>query len=461
MDFAQRIYDAMKKRGYLYVSAPGELEIVYIEDCHPDGRHNPVNKTDKDRYGDARVVLDWHEGRPRIRGAWYATTQPGPRLTFNPVAAARDKGAANIELGQHPAAWTVDLHRGSYEALCQRAHSVTIARDKDKNFQREGDERTTGWYGINQHHGGQSDSVDPSLAKIAAHSAGCLVTPRISDHVAFMFLMKTDPRYQANKKFAWRTTVMSYSWLEQFAPVQSNDRPASVPIIPRNTEYKSLIGGFFSTPTDTAHPPAIRFNNPGAINGNAEWVKAFPGFVRTHVIGGGNPIAIMYTPEQGVALFWTLLKRYRASGAKTIKQVIIKYGGGQANYESQYLPTVVKRMGLSPDTEINLNDDALLLRFSREMFRYEAGKPSPLSDAQIMYGFKLARGEVDKQRVTDGGKVAVPVAYGVWHYWDAVTAHPVTSFMVVAAVVVLGVMAFEWWRNRKVHNEQDRQDSRS
>jgi hypothetical protein len=33
------------------------------------------------------------------------------------------------------------------------------------------------------------------------------------------------------------------------------------------------------------------------------------------------------------------------------------------------------------------------LPFARAMFRYEAGQESPLSDEQIKYGFRLARGD--------------------------------------------------------------------
>lgn len=158
--------------------------------------------------------------------------------------------------------------------------------------------------------------------------------------------------------------------------------------------YRSLVGGYFANPdasTSTALKPAIRFNNPGAINGNTAWVQAYQGFVQTVVIGGGNPIAVFESPEQGVALWYELMKKYRTAGAKTVKQIITRYGGGQ-NYAA-YVAQVAKWVGLSADQEIKLDgDDATLLKFATAMFRYEAGSPTPLSDKQILFGFNLARG---------------------------------------------------------------------
>ena len=156
--------------------------------------------------------------------------------------------------------------------------------------------------------------------------------------------------------------------------------------------YRSLVpGGYFSSPDQAGKVNAsIWSNNPGAINGNARWVQESPGFVKTITIGGGNPIAVFETPEQGVALWLNLLKRYRANGYKTVQGIVNHYGGGQ-DY-SAYVKFVVDKTGFARNKEIDLADDKTLLPFFRAMCHYEAGKPSPLSDAQALYGFRLARG---------------------------------------------------------------------
>ncbi|MGR9319817.1 hypothetical protein ACU8LZ_25660 (plasmid) [Rhizobium leguminosarum] len=68
--------------------------------------------------------------------------------------------------------------------------------------------------------------------------------------------------------------------------------------------------------------------------------------------------------------------RYAKAGATTVGEIISKYGGGQ-DY-TNYVKFVKNQTGYS---------DA----FGKALFRYEAGRQTPLLDEQILYGFKLAR----------------------------------------------------------------------
>lgn len=168
--------------------------------------------------------------------------------------------------------------------------------------------------------------------------------------------------------------------------------------------YRSLLpGGFFSNPQDRRWPVSLRFNNWGAING-ATWQRTYPGYVgeihtSNSTVGGkvyANKTTAVETPEQGVAMWWELMKRYRASGADTVREIIKKYGGGQ-NY-SGYENFVCNRTGFKPDTVIDLSNDKQLLKFADAMFAYEAGvadwksaRAAGLRDEQILHGFKLGR----------------------------------------------------------------------
>ncbi len=157
------------------------------------------------------------------------------------------------------------------------------------------------------------------------------------------------------------------------------------------TNFRSLVGGFFSaTPLDkSSGPTSIRSNNPGAING-ASWERSMPGYVDEVETTPGNKTTIFESPEQGVACWWTLLKKYRSGGTVTVEQIINRYGGGQ-DY-SEYVSAVEKWSGLPAATEIKLDDDQTLLKFGKAMFRYEAGKDIPWSDEQILYGINLGQG---------------------------------------------------------------------
>jgi hypothetical protein len=153
-------------------------------------------------------------------------------------------------------------------------------------------------------------------------------------------------------------------------------------------QFHSLVpGGFFGD--GKTGPVSIRANNPGAING-AAWEKSYPGLVGNVKYDGVNDTTVFEAPEYGVAAWWELLRRYREGGTTTVAGIIARYGGGQ-DYAS-YARTVSQWSGLDPNFEIRLSgDDDNLLRFAKAMFRFEAGQPTPLSNAQIRYGFVIGR----------------------------------------------------------------------
>ncbi len=154
--------------------------------------------------------------------------------------------------------------------------------------------------------------------------------------------------------------------------------------------YRSLTGGFFSaTPMDKGSGPvSVRMNNPGAVNG-AKWEQTHPGYVDTVETTAGNRSTIFESPEHGVAVWWQLLRLYRAAGAITPDGIINRYGGGQ-DY-SAYLRFVLKRTGFDRNTVIDLDNDQQLLKFGSAMFCYEAGRALPWSDSQILFGIKCGR----------------------------------------------------------------------
>jgi len=155
-------------------------------------------------------------------------------------------------------------------------------------------------------------------------------------------------------------------------------------------KYRSLVrGGFYSSdPLDRNVHVSIRCNNPGAING-ASWEKTYPGYVDTVETTPGNKTTIFEAPEYGVAVWWELLRRYAAAGAKTVGDIINRYGGGQ-DY-SQYIAFVTNKTGFGANKNISLDDDDTLLTFGKAMFRYEAGTDIPWKDEQIRYGLQLGR----------------------------------------------------------------------
>src|SRR5262245_1283437 len=217
--------------------------------------------------------------------------------------------------------------------------------------------------------------------------------------------------------------------------------PESPKVIPSGSSsprFHSLIGGFYSsTPMDrSSGPVSIRMNNPGAVNG-AAWERVYPGYVSEVLTTPGNKSTIFETPEHGVAVWYELMKKYRAAGATTIRRIINRYGGGQ-DY-SGYLTDVIARTGLSADQEIALEgDDPTLLKFAKAMFHEEAGRETPLSDAQILYGFKFAREYARTGHVPapDGQEIIVPDGPGPAHPQIDPKSNPLLMLLILVLMTL-------------------------
>jgi hypothetical protein len=166
-----------------------------------------------------------------------------------------------------------------------------------------------------------------------------------------------------------------------------------------NAFFTSLVpGGFFSSNPDSNDKRSIRTNNPGALN-ISSWQRSRPGFVGvTADDGKGNVTSIYCAPEYGVASWYHLLAviyDFARTGSFTIQQLARKYAGKDAaqstvdNYVNVWCR--VADSPLTGDSVIQLGNDDGMLNLARAMYRNEAGKPTPLSDAQILFGMRHER----------------------------------------------------------------------
>lgn len=205
--------------------------------------------------------------------------------------------------------------------------------------------------------------------------------------------------------------------------------------------YRSLVpGGFFSSnPFDRTVPVSIRCNNPGAING-ATWEKRYPGYVDTVETTPGNKTTIFEAPEYGVAVWWELLRRYAADGVTTVGGIINRYGGGQ-DY-SNYIRFVAQKTGFAEGHKVPLDDDATLLSFGKAMFQYEAGRPTPVNDNQIVFGFRLARADGDVAGIEPEPELLAPAAaFGTARATrDRAYAAPTTTVATIPRTVASAIL---------------------
>lgn len=199
-DLAGRIVQRMLADGHWICRRPDCVNVVYVEGVNLDGS---LNDNRPNRFNDARFILRVAtDGMSAIEGAWDGTTEPGKFWTERPMGPA---GAARIAFGQYKA-WSVGVHNASkpsaHEALVQ-VDSITVFRDLNKDFRRQGDQTQTGIFSINQHWGFNYSPDD-----IRDASAGCLVGRTKTGHREFMKIVKGDARFIANNGYKFITTVI-------------------------------------------------------------------------------------------------------------------------------------------------------------------------------------------------------------------------------------------------------------
>jgi len=202
---AGRISSAMRNKGWWITRHPECINIVYVEGLNPDGT---PNEDAPNIFNDLRLLLRVNRsGNPEVVGCWEATSEPGTYYTK--IKKEDPRGAARIAFGQYKS-WSVGMHprnkpEVAHEALVQ-VGDITVHRDLNEDFKREGDAAFTGLFGINQHWG-----YDMPRNNIGNASAGCLVGRTKSGHREFMALIQADPRYIANRGFRFMTAVMPAS----------------------------------------------------------------------------------------------------------------------------------------------------------------------------------------------------------------------------------------------------------
>jgi hypothetical protein len=206
-DLAGKIVAAMQRRGHWVARHLDCVNIVYVEAMNDDGAPSD-NKPN--HFNDQRILIRVSRaGVPKILKQWEGTTEPGRFWTMNPMDS---KGAARIAFNQYKS-WAVGTHhpgkKGAHEALVQ-VDDITVCRDLNKDFKRDGDRQFTGVFAINQHWG-----YDLPKSDIGKAGAGCLIGRPRDGHREFMKAVKADPRFLANRAYRFMTTVMPVSALSE------------------------------------------------------------------------------------------------------------------------------------------------------------------------------------------------------------------------------------------------------
>lgn len=456
-DLASRIISAMTALGYVVDRGVGEKNIVYVEGMNRDGT---PNDDAPDKWNDLRCVITFENGQPVMAGLWdNVTTKPG--YYYDRTHVINAKGAAIIALGQQRC-WQVGFHHQDPKrpALVQTGGPVTVYRDSKRDFSRSG-VVDIGDFGINQH-----DGQDGDPATIGAHSAGCLVARSMRDHLEFMALVKSDPRYLANQKYVFATAVLPVSAVVAGAIAAEPTKGATVmePASIRTKNPGAMWGRtghkpstFFAT---AAGPHGVETNAPIPLKwGSTQTIYLSDG------LGQDNNIAIFPTWVQGICAQLDLWRSSDHYKNKRFADAIAIWSGG--NDVESYIKLVTSRVpGMTRDTVM---DDAfwrgpMAIGFLKAQASHEAGKQYPAPDADWIeaqgrvFGGAVPRTDSIPQvtpakpatstaKKAAGGAVVVATtaAAGVHQGWG------LTQFVVAGAIgaaIALAIVIFVKLKNR-------------
>jgi len=145
------------------------------------------------KFDDALLVI-YRDSRANWEVRSYSiTTDPGKVWQEKPM---NSKGCALLVPDQYRGAYKIDLHRGMYEAMCQRNKNVRVYRDANLNHEHDRDAGTIveGMFGINLHRSRSTGEAE----LVNAYSAGCQVFKNATDFKDFMELMKRSEKRFGN-----------------------------------------------------------------------------------------------------------------------------------------------------------------------------------------------------------------------------------------------------------------------
>ena len=184
----EKIKTAVKSKGYKWFEDASnktyDVNIVGVRNNTP-GIYKKVTNVFDDcltvSFKDAKLVEQFY--------CWKATCDPGKKG----VEQFHNKnGVTRLVPGQYRGAYALSLHKGKYEAVCQRLQEVTVWRDDNKDLTFDEVKQDTGMFGINIHKSG----VDSTW--VENWSEGCQVFKRVKDFNEFMSICKKAAKVHGN-----------------------------------------------------------------------------------------------------------------------------------------------------------------------------------------------------------------------------------------------------------------------
>lgn len=127
----------------------------------------------------------------------------------------------------------------------------------------------------------------------------------------------------------------------------------------------------------------IRNNNPGNIRHGDKW----QGLSETQT---DNAFCQFVSPEYGVRALAKLLLNYQKKyNLTTVVLIVSRFAPPVENDTEAYVYSVCLKLGVKPDTPIDVSEPGIMLNLLKAIIRHENGE-QPYSDEILLKGMKMA-----------------------------------------------------------------------
>jgi hypothetical protein len=194
----ENVRTVVQKKGYAWFSSDKDYDLNIVGIRNMNFGRKVTNLFD-----------DWLTLSYKINGEWKfhqwsITTDPGSKAVLN---FGNPRGVARLIPNQYRGAYTIRLHGGKYEAVCQK-DPVKVWRDKNKNMTFEEVEVQEGIFGINIH---RSNPTTESQF-VNDWSEGCQVFKRVKDFNEFMDICRKARVIHGNAFTYTLLTTQDFGW---------------------------------------------------------------------------------------------------------------------------------------------------------------------------------------------------------------------------------------------------------
>lgn len=167
---------------------------------------------------------------------------------------------------------------------------------------------------------------------------------------------------------AFALLLPAFAW----ASTRRDDFAPALPVEPTTDDYPAQLDapsfleviGLLSM----SNTRGERNNNPGNIRLSASsW--------RGKVQGSDPSFETFADPVLGIRALAKLLRNYQVNaGLRTVRQIVARYAPASENNTEAYIRAVAASMGVSPDADLNLQDDGTLARLVAAVIHHENGR---------------------------------------------------------------------------------------